>query len=277
MSSIESQVDVLGQVQAQHAAVAKRLEIITHVFAVSSGKGGVGKSALTANLAAALATDGAKVGVLDADIHGPTAALMLGARGQQVRIAEGGVRPAVGVADTRVMSMDLFLSNDESAVRWKHPGGLAEDGYVWRGALEANVLREFLADTDWGPLEWLLVDMPPGADRFETLVRLVPGLAGTLMVTTPSLASQTVVKRSVTSARRSGARIFGLIVNMTRSESPADGLAESCGLELLARVPFEPQFASSTDAGRPYVLEHPEAPAALAITGLAQSLGELVV
>ena len=115
-----------------------RLESIDHIVAVSSGKGGVGKSAITANLAAALAMEGARVGVLDADIHGPSAALMLGARGQQLRTDEEGVRPAVGVADIKVMSMDLFLASDDDAVRWKHPGGLAEDDFVWRGALEAN-------------------------------------------------------------------------------------------------------------------------------------------
>ena len=209
LTQADPPVDVLGQVLAQREAVDTRLESIDRIVAVSSGKGGVGKSAITANLAAALAMEGARVGVLDADIHGPSAALMLGARGQQLHSDEDGVRPAVGVADIKVMSMDLFLAFDDDAVRWKHPGGLAEDGYVWRGALEANVLREFLADTRWEALEWLLVDMPPGADRFETLVRLVPQLSGSLMVTTPSLPSQNVVRRSINSARGAGARILG--------------------------------------------------------------------
>ena len=242
-------------------------------MAVSSGKGGVGKSAITANLAAALAMEGARVGVLDADIHGPSAALMLGARGQQLRTDEDGVRPAVGVADIKVMSMDLFLASDDDAVRWKHPGGLAEDGYVWRGALEANVLREFLADTRWESLDWLLVDMPPGADRFETLVRLVPQLSGSLMVTTPSLPSQNVVRRSISSAQGAGARILGLVVNMVSAEHSAVNLAD---LEILAEVPHNSTLAASTDAGRPYVLEHADDPTGQAITRLARRLGELV-
>ena len=233
----------------------------------------MGKSAITANLAAALAMEGARVGVMDADIHGPSAALMLGARGQQLRIDEAGVRPAMGVADIKVMSMDLFLTADEDAVRWKHPGGLADDEYVWRGTLEANVLREFLADTSWGKLDWLLVDMPPGADRFETLVRLVPQLTGTLIVTTPSIPSQGVVKRSITSARSAGARILGLIVNMISAQHPKVDLA---GLEILAAVAYDSKFAESTDAGRPYVLEHADAPAGQAIVQLARSLKELV-
>ena len=213
------------------------------------------------------------MGVLDADIHGPAAALMLGARGQQLRIDEHGVRPAMGVADIKVMSMDLFLAADEQAVRWKHPGGLADDEYVWRGTLEANVLREFLADTRWGKLDWLLVDMPPGADRFETLVRLVPQLTGALIVTTPSIPSQGVVRRSITSARSAGARILGLIVNMVTVEHPQVDLA---GLEVLAAVPQDAKFAESTDAGRPYVLEHADARAGQAINRLARRLKELV-
>ncbi len=266
-------MDVLGQVLAQHAAVAKRLETIAEVVAVSSGKGGVGKSAITANLAAALAMQGARVGVMDADIHGPSAALMLGARGQQLRINEDGVRPAVGVVDIKVMSMDLFLAADEQAVRWKHPGGLADDEYVWRGTLEANVLREFLADTQWGKLDWLLVDMPPGADRFETLVRLVPQLTGALIVTTPSIPSQGVVRRSITSAQSAGARILGLIVNMVSAQHPQVDLA---GLEVLAAVAYDPKFEETTDAGRPYVLEHSDTPAGQSITQLARRLKGLV-
>lgn len=266
-------MDVLGQVLAQREAVETRLDSIDTIVAVSSGKGGVGKSAITANLAAALAMQGARVGVLDADIHGPTAALMLGARGQQLRIDEDGVRPAMGVADIKVMSMDLFLAADDQAVRWKHPGGLADDEYVWRGTLEANVLREFLADTQWGQLDWLLVDMPPGADRFETLVRLVPQLSGTLIVTTPSIPSRGVVRRSITSAQSAGAKILGLIVNMVSAEHPQVDLA---GMEALAAVPYDSRFAETTDAGRPHVLEHSDTPAGQAITQLARRLKGLV-
>jgi len=135
------------------------------------------------------------------------------------------------------------------------------------------VLREFLADTRWGQLDWLLVDMPPGADRFETLVRLVPQLTGSLIVTTPSIPSQGVVRRSITSAQSAGARILGLIVNMVSAEHPQVDLA---GLEALAAVPYDPRFAETTDAGRPYVLEHADAAASRAIIQLARILKEMV-
>jgi ATP-binding protein involved in chromosome partitioning len=125
--------NVLDQVLAQRERVAARLTQVKWVVAVMSGKGGVGKSALTANLAAALSMQGRAVGVLDADIHGASAAAMLGARGQQVAIGPDGARPAIGVADVRVMSMDLFLTGDDTHVTWRHPGGLAADTFVWRG------------------------------------------------------------------------------------------------------------------------------------------------
>src|SRR5262245_42815232 len=149
--------NVLDQVLAQRERVATRLVQIKRVVAIMSGKGGVGKSALTANLAAALGMQGRAVGVLDADIHGASAAAMLGARGQQIVTGPEGIRPAIGVTDVRVMSMDLFLKGDDIPVTWRHPGGLAADTFVWRGTLEANVLREFLADTAWGALDYLLI------------------------------------------------------------------------------------------------------------------------
>ena len=282
-SAVHDESNVLGQVLAQRERVAARLAHIQRVVAVMSGKGGVGKSALTANLAAALAMQGRVVGVLDADIHGASAAAMLGARGQRVVIGESGARPAIGVADVRVMSMDLFLSDEDAPVTWGHPGGLAADTYVWRGTLEANVLREFLADTDWGELDTLLIDMPPGADRFETLMRLVPNLSGALVVTIPSQVSHLVVRRAIAAARHAGARLLGLVENMAgltdgevTHELFPNGRGEDFAAEVdvpyLGRVPFDPQLARTTDAGRPFVLEHAESAAGRAILTIAAAL-----
>jgi ATP-binding protein involved in chromosome partitioning len=223
---------------------------------------------------------GKAVGVLDADIHGASAAAMLGARRQPVIIGPDGARPAIGVADVRVMSMDLFLSGDDAPVDWHHPGGLAADTFVWRGTLEANALREFLADTDWGELNYLLIDMPPGADRFETLMRFVPDLSGALVVTIPSQVSHLVVRRAITSARKAGARLLGLIENMAgliegevERELFPDGRGERFALEVgvpyLGRVPFDPNLARTTDAGRPFVLEHADSVTGKAILEIA--------
>jgi ATP-binding protein involved in chromosome partitioning len=302
--------NVLDQVLAQRERVTARLAQIKHVVAVMSGKGGVGKSALTANLAAALGMQGRSVGVLDADLHGASAAAMLGARGQQVAIGADGARPAIGVTDVRVMSMDLFLHNDNTPVNWRHPGGLAADTFVWRGTLETNALREFLADTAWGVLDYLLIDMPPGADRFETLLRLVPGLSGALVVTIPSQVSYLVVRRAIASARQAGARLLGLVENMaglasdggevsgelfpsgqgqahsplplagvagqTHSSSSGQAFAAEVGIPYLGGISFDPRLSRTTDAGRPFVLENSQTPAGQAIVALAGSLEKIV-
>jgi len=284
--------DILNQVVAQRQHVAGRLEAIKHVVAVTSGKGGVGKSALTANLASAFAMSppggwGWSVGVLDADIHGPSAAAMLGARNQRVVIQPDGARPAIGVANVRVMSMDLFLGDDDTPVSWKHPGGLAADSFVWRSSLEANVLREFLGDTAWGELDLLLIDMPPGADRFETLARFIPNLSGALVVSLPTQISHQVVRRSIQSARKGGARLLGLVENMAGLVQPAgeqsgapflgggsETFAAGLGIPYLGSVPFDPGLAQTTDAGRPFILSYAHTPTGQAILQLACKLEE---
>jgi len=282
--------NILGQVLAQRERVAARLAQVRRIIAVMSGKGGVGKSALTANLAAALAMQDKTVGVLDADIHGASAAAMLGARRQKLEITPQGVRPAIGVCGIRVMSMDLFLSDDDTPVHWQHPGGLAADAFVWRGALEANALREFLSDTDWEALDYLLLDLPPGVDRFDTVVRLVPQLTdpsrgGTIVVTIPSQISHLVVRRAIAAAREAGAHLVGLIENMAGyvgeggevigplfPNGHSAGLAADLGVPYWGSVPFDPRLARSTDAGRPWVLEHADSAAGRAIFAMASTL-----
>jgi ATP-binding protein involved in chromosome partitioning len=281
--------NILDQVLAQRQRVAGRLEEIKRIVAIMSGKGGVGKSALTANLAAALGMRGWAVGVLDADIHGPSAAAMLGARGQGVAMGMEGALPAIGMADVRVMSMDLFLEDDNTPVNWQHPGGLASDTFVWRGTLEANVLREFLGDTDWGALDYLLIDMPPGADRFETLMRIAPELSGALVVTIPSQVSHLVVRRAIQSARQAGAPLLGLVENMAGladiegetiqelfPEIGAEAFATEMEIAYLGRIPFDPRLARTTDAGRPFVLSYGNTPTGRAILALVQKLEEVL-
>ncbi|MGQ0601092.1 MAG: P-loop NTPase [Anaerolineales bacterium] len=282
--------NVLGQVLAQRERVAARLARVKRIIAGMSGKGGVGKSALTANLAAALAMQGRAVGVLDADIHGASAAAMLGARGQKLEITPTGVRPAIGVCDIRVMSMDLILTDDDTPVRWRHPGGLAADVFVWRGSMEANALREFLSDTDWGELDYLLLDLPPGADRFDTVALLAPQLkdtitGGAIVVTIPSQVSHLVVRRAIAAAREAGAHLIGLVENMAGYASGAgevvgelfpDGrgvaFANALSVPHLGSVPFYPGLARETDSGRPFVLEHTDSAAGKAILAIAATL-----
>jgi len=247
---------------------------VTSIVAVVSGKGGVGKSSITANLAGAFALAGARVGVLDADLNGPSMATMLGVRGRTLAVGADGVEPPAGALGIRVMSMDLLLADDATPLTWEAP--TQAEAHTWRGTIEANALREFLADTAWGALDVLLLDLPPGTDRLATIVGLVPALAGTVLVTIPSDVSRLIVRKSITVAAAASAPILGLVENMAGAFPGAAGemLAREGGVPFLGRVPFDPGLAAAADAGQPYVAVAPAAPAALAITAMAGRLRE---
>jgi len=275
--------NIVAQVEAQHARLKARLAAVRYVVAIVSGKGGVGKSSLTANLAAALAREGAAVGVLDADLNGPSIAKMLGVRGMKLRVTEAGVEPPVTAQGIRVMSMDLLLPSDDAPVTWDATSQV--DSHVWRGNMEANALREFLADTAWGSLDFLLLDLPPGADRLSTLAGFVPSLSGTLVVTIPTDVSHLVVKKSITVARATGAPILGLVENMAGyvcvecgalgdlfQGSGGAALAAEFGIPFLGSVPFDPRLAVAADAGVPFVTEHADTPAGRALSEIAGHL-----
>jgi len=277
---------VIAQIGAQQARLRARMGRIRLTVAVMSGKGGVGKSALVANLAAAWAQRGLAVGALDADINGPSLAKMLGVRGQRLTVDAAGVQPARGPLGIRVLSMDLFLPSDEAPVLWSGPGDA--EGYLWRGTMEVTALREFLADTEWGDLDLLLLDLPPGTDRIANLCALVPDLHGVIIVTLPSQVSQLIVLKSVTVAREVvKAPVLGLVENMgTRvcsrcgaTEALFDGgdsarMAERLGIPFLGRVPFDPLLSRCADEGMPLVVASPGSPAAVAIRQMADRIAE---
>jgi ATP-binding protein involved in chromosome partitioning len=235
------------QVSAQRRRVADRLRAVRHLVAVVSGKGGVGKSHVTAALALGLAPRWpGGVGVLDADLEGPTAAALLGAAGPLL-VGTDGVQPAEGKAGIKVFSTDLLLE-DGTPLRWRDEPA---DRFVWRGSLEAGALREFLADVAWGPLDLLLADLPPGGHRLEDLALLAPGLSGVVAVTIPSEESRRSVERCLRLARERGLVILGVIENMSGYACPGCGavgplfpggggveLAATFNVPLLARIPF---------------------------------------
>lgn len=238
-----------AQVGAQRARVLERLGAIQHVVAVTSGKGGVGKSYVTAQLALAVAARlPGGVGVADADLKSPTVARMLDGKGPLV-VEENGVRPAVGRGGVRLISTDLLLDEGQP-LRWNEPGA---ERFVWRGTLEAGALREFLADVAWGPLDLLLVDLAPGADRLADLAELAPGITGAVAVTLPSEESRRSVERSMRAALDGGIRLLGVIENMSGYRCPDCGtthplfegnagaeLAAAFGVPLLGKIPFAP-------------------------------------
>ena len=241
------------QVAQQRARVAARLTSVRRTIAVMSGKGGVGKSYVTASVAlgAARSLAGA-VGVVDADLKSPTIARLLDARGP-VRISEDGVHPPVSPHGVRVMSTS-FLLDDGAPLAWREPSG---ERFVWRGVLETGVLREFLSDVLWGTLDLLLVDLPPGSDKLSDLAELVPQLTGAIAVTIPSDESHAAVRRSMQAARQQCVPLLGVVENMSGYECDECGqmrplfsgdagaaLAREFDVPLLARIPFR----SASDA-----------------------------
>jgi ATP-binding protein involved in chromosome partitioning len=264
--------NIVGQVEAQQARMGARLAEVKAIVAVVSGKGGVGKSSITANLAGAFALAGARVGVLDADLNGPSMATMLGVRGRTLAVGAAGVEPPAGALGIRVMSMDLLLADDATPLAWDAPS--QAEAHTWRGAMEANALREFLADTAWGALDVLLVDLPPGTDRLAMVTGLVPALSGTVIVTIPSDVAHLIVRKSITVARAAPAPVLGVIENMAGMfPGPgAEALARESGVPFLGRVPFDPGLATAADRGQPYVAAAPDAPAARALTSIAAAL-----
>jgi len=274
--------EVLEQVLAQRRRLEDALAGIGSIWVVASGKGGVGKSMVTANLAALLAEVGRRVGAADADLNGPSLARMLGVRGQRLTVREDGIEPASSPQGVRVMSMDLLLETEDAPLKWREP---KEGAFIWQSTLETGALREFLADVCWGELDHLLIDVPPGTDKIERVLQLLPRITGVLLVTTPSEMARAVVARSASMLRAAGVSQLGLIANMTSHVCSACGhesslfeadaarrLADEAGIPLLGEIPFDPRIATITDAGSPYVVREPGTPAAVAIRAIARRL-----
>ncbi len=253
--------DVAGQVADQITHLGDRLSGIRYPVAVMSGKGGVGKSILTVMLASALARSGKRVGIVDADINGASQVQMTGVKRWPV-VREGSVEPALMGNGVRVMSIDLFLSEGEP-VNWK--ATTDHSAFTWRGMVEVAAVREMLADTAWGELDVLLIDLPPGTDKLPDLLDLLPQLAAAVIVTIPSQMSTYVVRKSISIAREHmGDRPMGLAVNMaefvcqecgTRHQlfpggSPED-LATEHDVHLLGRIPMDPRISEAVDSGEP--------------------------
>jgi len=250
----------------------------TRVIAVASGKGGVGKSSVTVNLAAALAAQGFRVGVLDADIWGFSVPRMLGLEGRLEGSTEDGkIVPNItpmGDGFLEVVSMGFLVDKEESAL-------------MWRGLMLNRAVQHFLEDVRWGDLDYLLIDMPPGTGDVQMgLARMLPRTE-ILIVTTPSRSAQKVAVRAADMARKSYLRIAGVIENMSAfvcehgesyplfGEGGGQDLAHEAGVPLLGSIPLEPAVAAGGDVGRPIALG--DGPAAEAFRALATRIVEEAV
>jgi ATP-binding protein involved in chromosome partitioning len=246
----------------------------TRVYAVASGKGGVGKSSVTVNLAAALAKRGLSVGVIDADIYGHSVPRMLGVEGRPTRVEEMIMPPqSHGV---KVISIGMFTAGNAAV--------------VWRGPMLHRALQQFLADVYWGDLDVLLLDLPPGTgDVAISLAQLLPN-AEILVVTTPQMAAAEVAERAGAIALQTHQRLVGVVENMSWLELPdgsrmevfgagggetvADSLSKTIGarVPLLGQIPLDTRVREAGDDGTPIVLADPESPAAKALDGVADKL-----
>jgi ATP-binding protein involved in chromosome partitioning len=170
------------------------------------------------------------------------------------------------------MSMDLLLPTDATPLTWEAP--TQDEAHTWRGAMEANALREFLADTAWGELDALLLDLPPGTDRLATVTGLLPTLAGTVIVTIPSDVSHLVVRKSITVAAQARAPVLGLVENMAGVfPGPAGAdLAREAGIAFLGSVPFDRELALAADRGEAFVTAAPERDSARALVRVARAV-----
>jgi ATP-binding protein involved in chromosome partitioning len=262
--------------QAEREIPFVRPSSLTRVYAVASGKGGVGKSSVTVNLGAAMAARGLKVGVLDADIHGHSVPRMLGVTGLPTQV-EGMIMPpsAHGVA---VISVAMFT-----------PGNTP---VVWRGPMLHRALQQFLADVYWGDLDVLLLDLPPGTgDVAISVAQLLPN-AEILVVTTPQVAAAEVAERAGTIAEQTQQQIVGVVENMSWLDLPDGGRLEVFGtgggaavaaalsrttgttVPLLAQIPLDPLLREGGDTGMPLVVDAPDSPAAVALRGVAERLAQ---
>jgi ATP-binding protein involved in chromosome partitioning len=252
---------VVQQITEQMKAVKNRMAGIRHKLVVMSGKGGVGKSMTTVNLALAFARQGDQVGVLDVDLNGPCVPKMLGMHGRRFAMTADGAIPPVGPLGVKVGSMDFFLE-ELAPVQWKGPMDLSP---VWLGLTEMNVIREFIADIVWGELDYLLTDLPPGAaaDKPPVIAGFIPDLDGAIVVTTPSEIASDVVQKSIAYARDLGIKVLGIVENMSQYLCPhcgveselfdgdTEALCQALDLPLLGRIPFDRNLARSFDKGMP--------------------------
>jgi ATP-binding protein involved in chromosome partitioning len=236
----------------EEVRVSRTLAKIKNRILVFSGKGGVGKSTVSANLALALAQRGRMVGALDVDIHGPNLAKMLGVEDKKMDISPGGIKAVQVYENLKLVSMSFLLQNPDAPV-------------IWRGPLKMKVIKQFLGDVDWGNLDWLIIDSPPGTgDEPLSVAQLIPA-TGAIIVTTPQEVSVLDSRKAVVFALKLNLKVLGIIENMSGLACPHCGrridlfkvgggerAAAELGVPFLGRIPIDPQIVVSGDEGKPF-------------------------
>jgi len=249
------------------------LSKIKNRLLIFSGKGGVGKSTVATNLSLALAEKGKQVGLLDVDIHGPNLAKMLGVEGKRMgAVGKDRIMPVSITDKLKLVSMAFLLQNPDLPV-------------IWRGPLKMKAIQQFLGDVEWGNLDWLIVDSPPGTgDEPLSIAQLIP-TTGAIIVTTPQDVSVLDSRKAINFARRLNLRIVGIIENMSGLICPhcggkidlfKDGGGEKAAMELgvtfLGKIPIDPNIVESGDNGKPFISNQPESDAAKAFIKIVEKI-----
>ncbi len=269
-----AQADGKSKFEKRKKKIEGRMALVDHVLVVLSGKGGVGKSTVAVNLAGELARQGKKVGLLDADMHGPSTPHMLDLEGTPVAADGQVMRPVEHPGGLKVMSIGFLLRQKDDAV-------------VWRGPMKMNLLGQFLADVEWGELDYLVVDLPPGTgDEPLSVCQLIPEITGGIVVTTPQEVALSDVRKCVNFCRDIELPVLGVVENMSGYVCPHCGersdifgsgggeeMAEQMDVPFLGQVPMDHRMVEACDAGRMFVEEFPESDATAALNG---AVGKIV-
>lgn len=261
----------------QEVGIIKRMSKIKHKIAVMSGKGGVGKSTVSVNLAAAFAKKGYKTGIMDVDVHGPNVPKMFGVEGKLLDYSEEGIIPVETEDGIKVMSVGFFLSSQDVPV-------------IWRGPAKTGVIKQFLAEVNWGDLDVLIIDNPPGTgDEPLTVLQTVP-LDGVVIVTTPQSVVQEDVVKSVNLVKKLNIPVIGVIENMSGFICPhcqneilifgkgsAAKMAEETDVPFLGGLPLDVETASASDIGTPIVIKEPESEISSRISKIVDKIESKVI
>ena len=261
----------------EDAALISRLSKIDRKILVLSGKGGVGKSTVAVNLAVALAREDWKTGLLDVDFHGPSVPMLLNMTGELFKAADGGgILPLESDYGIKVVSLGFALGHSDEAV-------------IWRGPMKMAVIKQLLTDVQWGELDYLIVDFPPGTgDEPLSVAQLIPESDGAVIVTTPQDLSLQDVRKSINFCRQLKIPVLGVIENMSGLVCPhcqkmievfksggGEAMAKQMGVPFLGRIPMDPQIVEGSDEGKPFVYHHRETESAQAFIRAIQPVLQL--
>ncbi|MEM2957711.1 MAG: Mrp/NBP35 family ATP-binding protein [Candidatus Jordarchaeaceae archaeon] len=274
---ISPQAARMQEVLDEERRVRERMAKVKHKIIVMSGKGGVGKSTVAANLAVAMSKLGSRVGILDSDIHGPSIPKIMGVEGMRPSGGPTGIYPILSGYGVRVISIDLFLEN-------------SEDPVIWRGPLKMSAIRQFLSDVDWGELDYLFIDLPPGTgDEPLSVMQLLPNMDGAVIVTAPSDLSKHVVKKAINMSIKMNIPVIGIIENMSGFVCPKCGekydllgsgvgkeMAEEMNVRFLCQIPIDPEISRNSDKGVSFLIEDPNRESSKIFMKIAQKIKSIV-